>query len=289
VRAHTVGLASAAMREVDLARFMLRRLAYGRPPPGMLAALDAAGRKLQDTLLGDAVSDLDGRPIVVVPPGRLHAVPWALLPALRDTPVRVAPSVATWLRAGLVRPPHHRRVALVIGPGLHGTAAEVGKIAQRYPDTILLADGRATADRTLAALDGAWTAHIAAHGVFRAENPLFSSLLLDDGPLTVYDLGRLRRAPLRLVLSSCESGMAAHVGADELLGMVSALVPLGTASLLASVVPVNDAATVPFMVAFHDQVQAGSSFADALLAAQHEAADDPVAVATVLSFIALGR
>ena len=125
--------------------------------------------------------------------------------------------------------------------------------------------------------------------MFRAESPLFSSLLLDDGPLTVYDLGRLRRAPLRLVLSSCESGLAVRVGADELLGMVSALVPLGTASLLASVVPVNDLATVAFMVAFHDGVSAGSSFADALLAAQQRAGDDPVAVATAFSFVALGR
>src|SRR5262249_7781447 len=159
--------------------------------------------------------------------------------------------------AGRVRPPSRQRVALVVGPGLSGTGAEVGAIAQGYPGTVLLTNGQATAERTLAALDGAWTAHIAAHGVFRAENPLFSSLRLADGPLTVYALGRLRRAPYRLVLSSCESGVAARVGADELLGMVSALVPLGTVSLLASVVPVNDAATVAFMVAFHDALRAG--------------------------------
>ena len=289
VRAHVVGPVAAAMREVDLARFMLRRLAHGRPPPGALATLEGAGHRLQETLLGDAVADLDGGPVVVVPPGRLHAVPWALLPALRGTAIRVAPSAATWLRAGLARPPRQRRVAMIIGPGLGGTAAEVFKIAHGYPDTVVLADGQATADRTLAALDGAWTAHVAAHGVFRADNPLFSSLLLDDGPLTVYDLGRLRRAPLRMVLSSCESGVAVNVGADELLGMVSALVPLGTASLLASVVPVNDGATVGVMVGFHEQVLAGASFADALVAARDRAADDPVAVATALSFVALGR
>jgi tetratricopeptide (TPR) repeat protein len=289
VRAHTVGPVADAVREVDLARFMLRRLAHGRPPPGALAALDAAGIRLQEALLGDAVADLDGGPVVVVPPGRLHAVPWSLLPRLHGTSVRVAPSAATWLRAGLARPPRQRRVALVIGPGLGGTAAEVAKIAQGYPDTVVLADGEATADQTLTALDGAWTAHVAAHGVFRADNPLFSSLMLDDGPLTVYDLGRLRRAPLRMVLSSCESGVAVHVGADELLGMVSALVPFGTASLLASVVPVNDEATVGFMVAFHDQVLAGSSFADALVHARQRAANDPVAAATALSFVALGR
>jgi CHAT domain-containing protein len=105
----------------------------------------------------------------------------------------------------------------------------------------------------------------------------------------VYDLARLRRAPLRLVLSSCDSGLAARVGADELLGMMSALVPLGTASLLASVVPVNDAATVPFMVAFHEAAGGGASFADALRTAREQAADDPVAIATALSFVTLGR
>jgi CHAT domain-containing protein len=35
-------------------------------------------------------------------------------------------------------------------------------------------------------------AHVAAHGVFRADSPMFSSLRLADGPLTVHDLERLR-------------------------------------------------------------------------------------------------
>jgi hypothetical protein len=289
VRMHPVGPVRDAVREVDLARFMLRRFAYGRPSAAALTNLDAASDRLQRALLGPAVADLDGGPVVVVPPGRLHAVPWSLLPSLRGTPVRVAPSASTWLRARQAPAPRRRRVALVGGPGLHGTATEIAKIAQDYPDAVVLGDGRATAERTLAALDGAWTAHVAAHGVFRADNPLFSSLRLDDGPLTVYDLGRLRRAPYRLVLSSCDSGVAAHVGADELLGMVSALVPLGTVNLLASVVPVNDAATAPFMMAFHDHLRTGADFAEALCAAQPSGVDDPVAAATALSFVALGR
>jgi tetratricopeptide (TPR) repeat protein len=289
VRMHLVGPIRTAVREVDLVRSALRRFAYGRRSAGALANLDAAGRRLQEALLGPAAAVLDGGPVVVVPPGRLHAVPWSMLPVLRGTAVRVAPSAATWLRARQAAPPRRRRVALIGGPGLEGTAAEVGKIAQGYPDAVVLAEGKATADRTLAALNGAWTAHVAAHGVFRADNPLFSSLRLDDGPLTVYDLGRLRRAPFRLVLSSCDSGVAAHVGADELLGTVSALVPLGTVNLLASVVPVNDAATAPLMMAFHDRLRAGADFAEALCAAQTSGVDDPVAVATALSFVALGR
>jgi tetratricopeptide (TPR) repeat protein len=293
VRMHRVGPVADAIREVELVRFMLRRLAYGRVPPGAPERLREAARALQDALLGPAaavVADaVSCAAPIVVPPGRLPAVPWALLPALRDAPVVVAPSAATWLRAGEVRPPRRRRVALVVGPGLPGTAAEAKQIGESYPHAVVLTGGRATADATLAALDGAWTAHVAAHGVFRADSPLFSSLALADGPLTVYDLGRLRRAPQRLILSSCESAVEAHVAADELLGVTSALVPLGTASLLASVVPVNDAATAPLMTAFHDRLRAGASFGEALLAARASANGDTVAAATGLSFVALGR
>jgi CHAT domain-containing protein len=203
----------------------------------------------------------------------------------------VAPSAATWLRAGRLSVPRRRRVVLVVGPGMPGSSAEVKRLAERYPGATVLRDGEATAEATLAAMDGAWTAHVAAHGVFRADNPLFSALALDDGPVTVHDLCRLRQAPRRLVLSSCESAVAVPVGADELLGMVTALVPLGTASLLASVVPVNDAATAPLMADFHECLRAGSSFG-AALRGMREIADgtaDPVMVATALSFVALGR
>ncbi|HEV7713384.1 MAG TPA: CHAT domain-containing protein [Asanoa sp.] len=290
VRTHLVGPLSAALREVELARFMLRRLAHGRARPGAAADLVVAGRRLESVLLGPAVSDLDGdAPVVVVPPGRLHAVPWSMLPTLARRPVRVAPSVATWLRARRDTGPRGRRTVLVVGPGLSGTVAEVARIAERYARPVVLTGSAATARDTLAALDGAWTAHVAAHGVFRPDNPLFSALRLDDGPLTVYDLGRLRRAPYRLILSSCESGVAAPVGGDELLGTISALVPAGTASLLASVVPVNDAAAAPLMAAFHDGLRAGAGFADALLAARGGGSGDVVATATALSFVALGR
>jgi tetratricopeptide (TPR) repeat protein len=288
-RLHPVGPVSSAVREVELARFMLRRLAHGRPTAGALDTLAAAGLRLQRVLLGEAASDVGDAPVVVIPPARLNAVPWAMLPALRTVPVTVAPSAAIWLRAERMRTPRKRRIALVIGPGLRGSSAEVAKIAEGYPDVVVLGNGRATAEATLAALDGAWTAHVAAHGVFRADNPLFSAISLDDGPLTVYDLGRLRRAPRRLVLSSCDSAVAAHVGADELLGAVTALVPLGTASLLASVVPVNDVATAPLMAYFHDRLRAGSSFGAALLEVRSAAGDDPVTVAAALSFVALGR
>jgi CHAT domain-containing protein len=210
------------------------------------------------------------------------------MPSLRDRVVTVAPSAASWMRARRQPPPPERRVVLVAGPRLAGGGAEVGQLHARYPQAELLGNGTAMAERVLRALDGAWLAHIAAHGTFRADNPLFSSLELDDGPLTVYDFERLGRAPHHLLLPSCDSAIAAAVGADELLGLVSSLIPLGAASIVASVVPVNDLAAVPLMLALHAALQRGATLPEALLSARADSSDDPQAAATAHSFLALG-
>jgi CHAT domain-containing protein len=224
----------------------------------------------------------------VVPTGKLHAVPWGLLPSLRERATAVTPSASAWLRARRAPRPDEDRVVLVGGPRLVTGDAEVRHLVRRYPDAMVLADGDATADRVMAAMDGAWLVHMAAHGTFRGDSPLFSAIELDDGPLTVYDLERLKQAPYRVVLSSCSSAIGVAVGADELLGLVSALISLGSAGVVASVVPVNDPATVPLMTALHDHLRAGSDLAGALTLARHAVSDDPVAQATAFSFIALG-
>ena len=77
------------------------------------------------------------------------------------------------------------------------------------------------------------------------------------------------------------------MGADELLGLVSSLVPLGAAGIVASVVPVNDAAAVPVMLALHDAL-VEVALAEALLAARRATRGDPLAHATAHSFLALG-
>jgi CHAT domain-containing protein len=161
-------------------------------------------------------------------------------------------------------------------------------VAQMYDDVTVLADGAATAEKVLYALDGAWLAHIAAHGTFRADSPLFSSLHMHDGPLTVYDFEQLQRAPYRLVLSSCDSGVLAPTGANELLGLVSSLLPLGTAGIVAAVVPLNDQAVVPLMVDLHRHLRSSQTLAEAVYRVRRGLTGDPVQQATAMSVIALG-
>ena len=290
IRVHHVGGAGDAAREVNFARFLLRRLADRLPVPHPVQALADAGRLLQEALLGPAEADLDTGTVVIVPPGRLNAIPWGLLPVLRGRSVSVSPSAAVWLRARSAPGPDHRAVTLVGGPGLAEAEAEITRLAELYPQATVLAGGTATARRVLAALDHSWLAHIAAHGTFRADNPLFSSLQLDDGPLTVYDIEGIDRAPHRLVLSACEVGRAAPAGADELLGLASSLMPMGTVGIVAAIVAVNDQVTASIMGSLHGCVADGAGFPDALRLARARAAEsgDPVVLATACSFIALG-
>nr|WP_238356584.1 CHAT domain-containing protein [Kribbella italica] len=285
VHVDPVGPTALATHRLSHALFALRREASGRGTDQL--DLDAIGAKLETLLLGPAIRHLRDGPVVVVPTGRLHAVPWSLLPSLRHRPTSVAPSAAAWLRARKAVPPSDR-VVLIGGPKLSTGHEEVRRLAELYPDAVMLTDGAATADAVLKAIDGASLVHVAAHGTFRADSPLFSALQLDDGPLTVYDLERLRRAPHRVVLSSCSSAVGSPSGADELLGLVSALVALGSAGVVASVVPVNDPGTVPLMLDLHARLRAGDELAEALAGSRAAAGGSRFARTAAQSFVTLG-
>ncbi len=289
IRLHHIGSHAQASRVLEHALFLLRREASGR---GQLRMdLHAVGVRLQEALLGDAADAVRAPELVVVPPGPLHSVPWALFPALRDRAVVVAPSATSWLRARAAPEPAGRRVVLVSGPNLPGGAGEVAALARRYPDAVVLTADAATSAATLTQMDGAALVHLAAHGTFRSDSPLFSAIELADGPLTAYDLERLHRAPQRMLLSSCSSAVGAPTGADELLGVVSSLIARGCTGVVGSVVPVSDPGTVPLMVAVHENLARGMSLPRALHGAVRTTVADqgsPLLRAAAGSFIAMG-
>ncbi|MEW2116315.1 CHAT domain-containing protein [Streptomyces sp. NPDC005474] len=287
VRRFEAGLLADAVIEAEHVQAGLRRLAHPGAE-GRLPLLEASGRRLEELLLGAAVPHLGRGPVVVVPPGRLHRVPWALLPSLRERVLSVSPSASSWLRAQETGPPPGGRHVLVRGPGLASGGAEVPDLADRYGRPTVLEHEGARVPAVLDALDGAALAHIAAHGTFRADSPLFSSLRMADGPLIVHDFERLGRSPYRIILSSCDTGRLATVGADELLGLVTALLPLGTAGVVASSAPVNDAAVVPLMLALHKGLSGGLSLAEALRDARAALPGDATHQATGWAFSAFG-
>lgn len=283
------GDSGAALDEVEYAKFALRGAAVAAEVVAgiLLKAAEPGLERLQETMLGPAVRELGDGPVVLVPPSTMQSVPWGALPALRERDVTVAPSAAAWLRARTSPPPAEHRVTLIAGADLASSGAEVGVLAGVYPDATVLTGGDATADAALAALDGSWLAHVGAHGRYRGDNPMFSSLELADGPLTVFDIERLQSPPYRLLLTACESGVGSPTGADELLGLTTSLSALGTAGLLATVVPVSDAASVDLSLTVHERLRTGDDLGTALLAARR-AATGARDRATAWSFLALG-
>lgn len=304
IRHHVVGPVADAERAISYVAFALRRMTHRSTGDRARATLPALCAALEQSLLGPAVADLDTTgsldtpgatpSVVVVPPAALAAAPWGLLPVLTARVTSVAPSATAWLatRTSSCEDVMSGRVTVVAGPGLRHADAEAHRVASMYPKVNLLDSTAARTRPVLTALDGASLAHVAAHGTFRADNPMFSAVQLADGPLTVFDLQRLQRAPRQLVLSCCDTGAVSAAGADEMLGLLSALIPLGTAGLLAAAVPVSDEASEPFAVGVHERLQAGVSLAEALRDARRAAGsvdgNNPAGFAVAHSFLAFG-
>jgi CHAT domain-containing protein len=230
-------------------------------------------------------------PLVLVPTDVLHGLPWSALASLAGRAVTITPSASLWMRPpDAVRATPTRRVALIAGPGLEGATREVRDLAGLYPDATVLDGPRATAAATLAALEGADLAHLAAHGTFRADSPLFSALTLADGHVTVYELERLRSIPSVMVLPACDAATVGVHAGDELLGAAAALLGLGVRSVIAPILPVPDEATADLMIDLHHVLRAGLGPAAALTqaAAAARARDRDVDLAAVGAFQCIG-
>jgi CHAT domain-containing protein len=180
-------------------------------------------------------------------------------------------------------------VVLVAGPGLPGADAEVAALAAALPGATHLRGDAATVGAVLPALAGARVAHIAAHGLFRADNPQLSSLRLADGPLTGYDLEGLASPPRVVVLSACDAGLTGVRSGEEVQGLVAALLTLGTGAVVAAVAPVADDLTAAFALDLHARLAAGVAPPSALADVQADWRGRGVREAvTATSFVCFG-
>jgi hypothetical protein len=244
VKVHNLGSAADIAPAVQALRFaLLLQIRTGRASPRAVNSL--AARFIRPLGIGD-------RPVVVVPVEEMSGLVWAAV--CGDRPVSVAPSAGAWLRAREATPGHG--TVSIAGPNLTHARKEVTILGH----DIQLHGRRSTVDATLKAIDGADIAHIAAHGTFRQDAPMYSYLQLADGPLHGYDLTRLKRAPRLLVLSACEVARAEM--------FAKAVLDRGGQALIASTLPVPDEQAVNLVTDFHNGMRTGKPPAQALSEAQ---------------------
>jgi CHAT domain-containing protein len=291
--------AEAALHQLH---FQMEALRYG---PGRVSQhldqLAARARRhlnaLYAMLLEPLEPRLGTRRLVVVPHRSLHYVPFHALHdgrryVIERREVSYAPSAGV-LRYCFARPAHpwHRAVLL----GLPDTYTprvreELATLTPLFSQAVTLLDE----DATLAALQAhaptADVIHLACHGHFRPDNPLFSALRLSDGWLTVreaYGLD-LRQCGL-VVLSACETGVSALAPGDDLIGLARGFFSAGAASLVVSLWTVDDEVTAQLMAQFYARLRAGDAPAAALRFAQCRVLGDHPHPFFWSPFVLLGR
>lgn len=200
--------------------------------------------------------------LVVIGTHAVASVPWGLVPSLAGVPVTVAPSAGQWAGRSRIGP---ARVEVLAGPGLEHAATEAAAVAAVWKGAGLRQ--AATSEQLLTALGTAEVVHVAAHGLHRADSPLFSSLRMTDGDVYAHELPAGQVGAAHVVLSACDVGSAQVRPGDEPLGLANTLLALGVSSVVAAVAPVPDDAAVPLMTAYHAGLASGLAADEALAAA----------------------
>jgi tetratricopeptide (TPR) repeat protein len=225
----------------------------------------------------DPTSDGPGasRKLVIVPHGLLHRVPFHALfdggsYLLERFEVSYAPSAKVY---SLCQKRNSRGLdkALVLGVAdrsIPAVAEETQAVVRRLPAAELLRDEQATVEALRSKVPGCGVLHLACHGMFRVDNPMFSSLKVGDGWLTASDVMRLDLAGALVTLSACESGRNEVFAGDELMGLTRAFLGAGATTLVASLWLVQDETTAELMENWYEQLSEGVGRATALRHAQ---------------------
>jgi CHAT domain-containing protein len=149
-------------------------------------------------------------------------------------------------------------------------ADEVRAVASVLPDSQVFLGSAATAQVLRERGAQSRFVHIATHGWFRQDNPMFSSIGLGDSQLSLFDLYQLNLPCELVTLSGCGTGLNMVVGGDELLGLVRGLLYAGAQGVLVTLWDVNDRSTAEFMKLFYQALKANRNKAQAVQQAMAE-------------------
>ncbi len=278
VQAHRLGCKLADIQPI-VKRLWLNLEAVPRSGEEQVTRLAANARgllhKLYQLLLAPLASYLGGyQKLVVVPHGLLHYLPFHALHdgtsyLLEQYEVSYLPG-ASFLRYCQEAPLAHSGL-LAVGHSLSGHLPHVVHEAQAVAALLggqVLLEDQARPEEIGEMMGQVRTVHLAAHGDFRADNPLFSGLSLSDGWLTTLDIFGLRLQASLVTLSACQTGRNVVGGGDELLGLMRAFLCAGAASLVLSLWAVEDRSTAELMVAFYEKLSEGWTKGAALRHAQ---------------------
>lgn len=254
-----------------------------------MALLERLTRQVLASLYGELVAPLrplldaaagantvDGpRKIAIVPHGLLHQVPFHALfdgerYLIERFEISYAPSakVFSLCQRQASRGLDKALALSVADPLIPAVADEARAVARHLPSAEVLTDRQATLSALREKAPDCGVLHLACHGMFRADNSMFSALKLHDGWLTAADVIELDLGGALVTLSACESARNQVLAGDELVGLVRGFLGAGAATLVATLWLVQDDTTSWLMERWYAQLRTGVERAAALRNAQ---------------------
>ena len=261
-------------------RFQIETLRFGahsirRHLPVLTQKINLHLQLLHERLVRPLAQTIRERKLIIVPYGRLHYLPFHALYdgdryLIEECEISYAPSAAIFQQC-LQRGEQQLKRALLMGVSDEQTPRIVGEIdaiKAVFPEVNVLVEEAATGEALRQNSEGVDVLHLACHGQFRSDNPLFSALRLADGWFTVRDAYSLKLDSALVTLSGCETGVNVVAPGDELIGLARGFFSAGARSVLLSLWMVDDEATDRMMVDFYQETKNGRSLSASLRAAQ---------------------
>jgi CHAT domain-containing protein/tetratricopeptide (TPR) repeat protein len=261
---------------LQLLRFQLSKFRMGseyvrRFEDPLLHATQSHLESLYDELIAPLRQYCQGKRLIIVPHGPLHFLPFHALKSgeeyLCDSfTISYAPSASVFF-ACQGKPASVNTSSLVFGIADERAPQileEAQSVAALLPQSTLCVGNEATSSMLREKGPQTGLLHIATHGVYRQDNPMFSGIRLGDGYLNLFDLYQMRLNSNLVALSGCATGMNFVAAGDELLGLQRGLFYAGASTLLLSLWDVHDQSTSEFMQLFYREYLRTGKMASAL-------------------------
>jgi CHAT domain-containing protein len=221
--------------------------------------------------------------LIIIPHGALHYVPFHALTdgsnyLIERFEISYAPSASVFKLCRARRdsaqvPDFKFEISEMVALGLAETGTpsineEMDALAALFPGAVMLTGDNATHANLLQSAPHGRFLHLASHGYFRRDNPMFSFLKLADSNLHFYNLLDLKLNAEMVTLSACHTGVNKVFPGDELHGLVRGFLYAGAPSVVASLWAVSDRSTADFMREMYSHIRAGATKRTALRRAQ---------------------
>ena len=200
--------------------------------------------------------------VTIVPHEALHHLPFHALFDGRDYllerfEITYAPSATVFVLCQNRQPTRFTKTVVmgVSDPSIPAVSQEVAAVARHHPGAQIYMDEQATLESIQNQTAGCARLHLACHGLFRADNPMFSALKLHDGLLTAVQAIQLNLTDAFVSLSGCETGLSQVIKGDEILGLTRAFLGAGASTLVVSLWLVQDKTTASLMSTLYQQLQ----------------------------------